>query len=107
MHRFLSRLSFDLETDDARRQHRVARCQDFRPGDAGESLLALAVEGGDARGDALAPDGAVKLEGFRHCPLVLVRLEATGRNPRRLRGRLRRLLLFPRRERRGAIEGWD
>src|SRR5262249_40576815 len=69
--------------------------------------LAVAVEGGDTLGDALAADAFVKLECFRHRPLVLVRLEAAGRNPRRLRGRLRCLLLLPGRKWLGAIEGWN
>src|SRR5262249_23056685 len=107
MHRLPGPLSFDLEADDACRQHRVARGEHLYLRDAGESLLALAVEGGDALGDALAADALVKLEGFRHRPLVLVRLEAAGRNPRRVRGRLRWLLLLPRRERLRAIEGRD
>src|SRR5690242_17083033 len=107
MHRLPGRLSFDLETDDARRQLWVARGEYLHLRNAGESLLALTVEGCDALGDALAPDAAVELEGFRHRPLVLKRLEAAGRNPRRLRGRLRRLLLFPGREGLGAIHGGD
>src|SRR5689334_21360905 len=107
MHGFVSGLPFDLKTDDARRQLWVARCEHLHLRNAGESLLTLAVEGDDAFGNALATDGPVKLEGFRHRPLVLVGLEAAGRNPCRLRRRLRRLLLLPRRKWRGVIEGWD